>query len=367
MDPKAYWVAFNSIKGIGSVRLRKILEHFGDLSMAWQAPADALRQAGLPEKVVDRILIRRSKLVLEAYWDKIQKTGVKVVTWEDEDYPRRLREIHNPPPVFYVRGSFVMEDEWSVAIVGTRRVTSYGKQVTRELASYLGRNGITVISGMARGVDSVAHESALEAGGRSLAVLGCGVDCIYPAENRQLAERMMESGGLISDYALGTPPDARNFPPRNRLISGLSLATVIIEAGERSGALITASFAVEQGREVFAVPGTIYAPLSIGTNRLIRQGAQPYTSPQELLELLNFEMIDEQRAVRQVFTVEPFEDELLTIIRNEPLHVDEICIRCKEPVEKVSSALVMLELKGIVRQAGDMKYQAIMENREKYG
>lgn len=367
MDPKAYWVAFNSIRGIGAVRLRKILEHFGDLSIAWQAPADALRQAGLPEKVVERILLRRSNLNIDAYWTKIQKTGVKVLTWEDEEYPRRLREIHAPPPVFYIRGSLVIEDEWSVAIVGTRRVTSYGKQVTRELASFLARNGITVISGMARGVDSIAHESALEAGGRSLAILGCGVDCIYPSENRQLAERMMECGGLISDYALGTPPDARNFPPRNRLISGLSLATVIIEAGERSGALITASFAVEQGREVFAVPGTIYAPLSVGTNRLIRQGAQPYTSPQELLELLNFEMIDEQRAVRQVFNVEPFEDEILTIIRNEPLHVDEICVRCEEPVEKVSSALVMLELKGIVRQAGDMKYQAIMENREKYG
>jgi DNA processing protein len=177
---------------------------------------------------------------------------------------------------------------------------------------------------------------------------------------------MIENGCLVSDYAPGTPPDSKNFPPRNRIISGLSLATVVIEAGERSGALITASFAADQGREVFAVPGTIYAPQSVGTNRLIRQGAQPYINPEELLALLNFEMIDEQRSVRHEFDVEPFEEELLQIIRDEPLHVDDICTRCKAPVEQISSTLVMLELKGYVRQAGDMKYQAVMEKPAKY-
>lgn len=359
-------MAFNSIKGIGAVRMKKVIDHFGDLSLAWAAPGDALKAAGLPAKVVEQVIHRQKTFDLETYWKKIEDSGIGVITWDDAGYPRRLKEIQTPPPVLYIRGSLTLEDEWSVAIVGTRRVTSYGRQVTKELSSFLARNGITVVSGMARGVDSIAHETALDSGGRSFAVFGCGVDCIYPPENRHIAQRLMEHGALISDYAPGTPPDSRNFPPRNRVIAGLSLATVVIEAGEKSGALITASFAVDQGREVFAVPGTIYAPQSIGTNRLIQQGAQPFSKPEELLELLNFEMIDEQRAVRHEFDVEPFEDALLKIIQDEPLHVDEICVKCEAPVEQVSSALVMLELKGYVRQAGDMRYQAVMENHAKY-
>ena len=366
MDPRAFWVAFNSIRGIGAVRMKKVIDYFGDLSLAWNAPGDALREAGLPQKVVEQVQRRQKTFDLVEYWNKIQNAGIGVLTWDDAGYPRRLREIAAPPPVIYVRGSLTLEDEWAVAIVGTRRVTSYGKQVAKDLCSFLARNGITVISGMARGVDSIAHEAALDAGGRSIAVFGNGVDTIYPPENRHLAERMIENGCLVSDYAPGNPPDSKNFPPRNRIISGLSLATVVIEAGERSGALITASFAADQGREVFAVPGTIYAPQSVGTNRLIRQGAQPYINPEELLALLNFEMIDEQRSVRHEFDVEPFEEELLQIIRDEPMHVDDICTRCKAPVEQISSTLVMLELKGYVRQAGDMKYQAVMEKPAKY-
>lgn len=366
MESQAYWVAFNSVRGVGAVRLRLLLDYFGDLETAWNAPGEGYKEAGIPGKVIESILHRRATLNLEAYWEKIVNAGIQVVTEVDDAYPRRLREIPKPPPVLYIRGTYTLEDEWAVSIVGTRRVTSYGKQVTRDLASFLARNGITVISGMARGIDAIAHETAIEAGGRSLAILGCGVDTIYPPENRQIGERMIRQGALISDYAPGVPPDAKNFPPRNRIISGLGLATVVVEAGERSGALITASFAAEQGREVFAVPGPIYAPQSRGTNGLIQQGAQPFLSPEELLELLNLEMVDEQKTARNDLIAEPFELEILSFIRDEPLHVDELCLLCEEPVEKVTSTLTIMELKGMVRQASEMKYQAVLERKGHY-
>ncbi|MBN2048742.1 MAG: DNA-processing protein DprA [Anaerolineaceae bacterium] len=364
---KAYWVAFNSVRGIGAARIRLLLEHFQDLEIAWNAPPDALKAAGLTDRLVENVITQRNQFDVEKYWQKLADHQITVLTWEDSAYPRRMLEIHNPPPVLYLRGNLLLDDEWAVCIVGTRRVTSYGRQVTRELATFLAQNGITVISGLARGVDSVAHKAALDAGGRTIGVLGCGVDQIYPPENRVLAVEMIQSGAVLSDYAPGTPPESSNFPPRNRIISGMSLATIVIEAGERSGALITATFAVEQGRDVFAVPGPIYAPQSVGCNRLIQQGAQPLLRPEELLDLLKLDRYPEQRKVREQFQVEPFERTILTMIRDEALHVDELCERCDEPVEKISSALIMMELKGLVRQESDMTYQAIMEARLSYG
>jgi DNA processing protein len=361
MDARAFWVAFNTVRGIGAVRLRLLLDHFGDLEIAWNAPSEAYKAAGISSQIIERIQQRKESLSVEEYWNKIITAGINVVTWDDQDYPSRLREINQPPPILYSRGTMSLDDEWAVSIVGTRRVTAYGKRVTEELAGYLARNGITIISGLARGVDTIAHRAALEAGGRTIAVLGCGVDTIYPPENRKLAEEIISSGCLISDYAPGTPPDSKNFPPRNRIISGLGLATVVVEAGSRSGALITANFAAEQGREVFAVPGQIYAPQSKGTNTLIQQGAQPFLSSEELLRLLNIEMIDEQKSVRSVFEIEPFEREIIKLIVNEPLHIDEICVQSKENIDKISATLVMMELKGLVQQDGSMNYQAILE------
>lgn len=361
MDAKAYWVAFNTIRGIGAVRLRLLLDHFGDLEVAWNAPCDAYRSAGITPQIIERIQQRKDNFSVEEYWEKILNAGIHVLTWNDAEYPQRLRDIQQPPPVLYTRGKLTFEDEWAVSIVGTRRVTSYGKRVTEELAGFLARNGITIISGLARGVDTIAHQAALANGGRTIAVLGCGVDTIYPPENRKLGEDLIKAGCLLSDYAPGVPPDSKNFPPRNRIIAGLGLATVVIEAGERSGALITANFAAEQGREVFAVPGQIYAPQSQGTNLLIQQGAQPYLSGEELLRLLNFEMIDEQKSVRTNFEIEPFEREIIKLIANEPLHIDEICVQSKQNIDKISATLVMMELKGLVQQDGQMNFQAIME------
>lgn len=363
---KRYWVGFNLVKGIGAVRLQGLRDHFGSLELAWQAPLDALQAAGLSPKLAERVAQVRAGVDLDKYLAQVAAQGIHILTWEDDLYPPRLKEIDQPPPVLYVRGELTSEDFWAVAIVGTRRVTAYGRQVTEELASFLAANGVTVVSGLARGVDAVAHQSALKGGGRTLAVLGCGVDRVYPPEHAQLAEKMMSSGALLSDYAPGTPPDASNFPPRNRIISGLSMATVVVEAGETSGALITAQFAVDQGREVFAVPGNILAPQSKGTNRLIAQGARPMLSGRDLLDVLNLTRITQQRQVRKTLPADEIESRLLSVLTHEPLHVDEIRNQTGLPIERVSATLTMMELKGLVRQVGGMNFVAVREEQAEY-
>lgn len=363
---RRYWVGFTLVKGIGAVRLQALQKHFGSLETAWHAPREALEAAGLGPKLAERVLQVRQQVDLDRFVEKTEAQGITILTWEDPAYPRRLKEIEQPPPVLYVRGQLTEDDFWAVAIVGTRRVTAYGRQVTEEVASFLAANGITIVSGLARGVDAIAHQSALRAGGRTLAVLGSGVDRIYPPEHARLAQQIIAQGALISDYPPGTAPEAANFPPRNRIISGLSMATVVVEAGETSGALITAQFAADQGREVFAVPGNILAPQSKGTNRLIAQGARPLLSAQDLLDILNLTRTQEQRQARQVLPANEVEASLLTVLSHEPLHVDEICRQTGLPVERVSAALTMMELKGLARQVGGMNFVAVRETQADY-
>jgi DNA processing protein len=365
-DSKLYWVGFNLVKGIGSVRMRGLLAYFGDAQAAWHAPADALQNAGLGPKVLKTFLEVRDQVSLDKVWQDIQDQGIAVLTWEDEDYPRRLNEIDNPPPVLYMRGQLHEDDIWAVAVVGTRRMTSYGRQVAEEVAYALASSGITVVSGLARGVDAVAHAAALKAGGRTLAVLGCGVDRIYPPEHRDLAEKITANGAVLSDYAVGTPPEGVNFPPRNRIIAALSKAVVIVEAGVQSGALITAAFAAEQGREVFAVPGNIHAPQSKGTNVLIQQGAHILLDVQDVLEILNLSMLNEHRTARTILPTDATEAKLYEILGQEPLHVDDIRAQSELPIDKVSSTLALMELKGMVRQVGSMNYVAVHERGTPY-
>ncbi|WP_345325475.1 DNA-processing protein DprA [Candidatus Villigracilis proximus] len=366
MDDKKYWIGFNLIKGIGAIRMQSLIAYFGDLETAWSADPASLAEAGLGAKVIERVLIARQKVDLDQVWAKIEAQGIKILTWQDEAYPSRLKEIAQPPPVLYIRGEYLPDDLFAVAIVGTRRVTPYGRQVTEELSTFLASNGITVISGLARGVDAIAHQTALKAGGRTIGILGSGVDKIYPPEHLKLAEQMMERGAIISDYAPGTPPDASNFPPRNRIISALSLAVVVIEAGETSGALITAEFAAEQGREIFAVPGSILAPQSKGTNKLIQNGAQPLLSVNDIMQALDITRIGEHKAVRKVIPTDETEARLLQVITHEPLHVDEIRNQSELPIEKVSATLALMELKGMVRQVGGMNYVAVREAQSGY-
>ena len=366
MDDKKYWVGFNLIKGIGAVRMQALIQYFGGLEAAWKAPPAELAAAGMGLKVIERIVKAHSQVDLDKVWEKIESQGIKILTWEDDSYPQRLKEIDQPPPVLYLRGEYLPDDLYAVAIVGTRRVTPYGRQITEELASYLAGNGITVVSGLARGVDAIAHQTALKAGGRTIGVLGSGVDKIYPPEHRQLAERMTESGAVVSDYAPGTPPDASNFPPRNRIISGLSLAVVVVEAGETSGALITAEFAAEQGREVFAVPGSILAPQSKGTNKLIQRGALPLLSINDLMQALDLTRMGEHKAARKAIPADETEARLMNVLGSEPLHVDEIRNQTELPIEKVSATLALMELKGMVRQVGGMNYVAVREEQSDY-
>lgn len=366
IDPKAYWVGFNLVKGIGAVRLRNLIQHFGDVETAWHASPQEMRAAGLGPKLIETMQQVRAGVSLELVWERVHSLGIQVLTWEDEAYPRRLKEIDQPPPVLYLRDNLQPEDEWAVAIVGTRGITAYGRQVTAEITSVLARRGVTVISGLARGVDAEAHKVALNAGGRTLAVLGSGVDQIYPPEHRQLANQIIASGALMSDYAPGTPPDGVNFPPRNRIISGLSMAVIVIEAGERSGALITAEFAADQGREVFAVPGNINAPKSVGCNRLIHQGARPLLTPEDVLESLDLASFQQQRVARAVLPKDEVEARLLSVLTREPMHVDDIRARVDMPIEKVSATLALMELKGMVRQLGGMNFVAIREEAEDY-
>ena len=366
MDDKRYWIGFTLVKGIGAVRFQRILERFGNAESAWRATPADLAGAGLGLKMIERLVAVREKVDLSLIWDQIHAKGIQVLTWMDEAYPQRLKEIEQPPPVLYLRGEITSEDTWAVAIVGTRKVTSYGRQIAEEISTYLAANGVTVVSGLARGVDAIAHNAALRAGGRSLAVLGSGVDRIYPPENRALAEKMIQHGAILSDYIPGTPPESSNFPPRNRIISGLSMAVIVIEAGETSGALITAEFAAEQGREIFAVPGNILAPQSKGTNKLIQQGALPLLSASDIMQALNLTRVGQQKAARKALPADELESQLLGTMGEEPLHVDEIRNQTGLPVEKVSATLVMMELKGMVRQVGNMHYVAVREVQSDY-
>ncbi len=356
MTETRYWLAFNLVQGIGPVKTRALLNYFGDLKAAWQAGAHDLQQAGLDQRSLKNLLDAREQIDLDREMAKLERSRSQLITWDDPAYPIRLNELEDPPPTLYVRGELKPADEFAVAIVGTRLATAYGKEVARQLASELARNQVTILSGLARGIDFIAHQAALDAGGRTIAVLGHGIDMIYPPEARKLSERMIEHGALISDYPLGTPPDAANFPPRNRIISGMSLGTIVVEAGLDSGALITAAFALEQGREVFAVPGNIYSKSSQGTNRLIQQGAKLISSVDDVLEELHLQHVTEQQQTREMLPQDQTERALWTSLSHEPIHIDELRRALDLPISTISSTLILMELKGMVRHVGGMNY-----------
>jgi len=362
----AYWVAFNLTPGIGPMRQRALLDHFGSLEKAWKANVEELRGAGLDRRSLDSLVRTRQTISLEKELARIERSGAQVVTWEDPHYPANLREISDAPPLLYVLGTLVPEDEWAVAIVGTRRATVYGREVTRRLAGDLARSGVTVVSGLARGIDGTAHLAALEAGGRTIAVQGCGIDLVYPAEHRRLAQEIQAQGALITEYPLGTKPEGRNFPPRNRIISGLSLGVVVVEAASRSGALISADYAAEQGRDVFAVPGNILNRGSMGCNQLIRDGARPILGVEDILEELNLRLAVQHAEARTVLPSDPTEAQLVQFLSEEPRHVDDLGRESGLPISVVTSTLALMELKGMVRQVGGMNYVLARENSPGY-
>jgi DNA processing protein len=358
MQERDAWLAFNHVRGAGAVRFRKLLGFFGTLAMAWEATDSALKEAGMTEKLIQAFRETKKSFDPVALQSKLDAKGIKVLTWLDENYPPYLKQIAQPPPVLYYLGEITKADNLAMAIVGTRNVTSYGKQLCKDTAKYLAGHGVTIVSGLARGVDAIAHHAALEMGGRTIAVLGSGVDVIYPPEHRKLVDAIVKSGAVMSDYAPGTKPDGINFPPRNRIISGLSRGTIVIEAGERSGALITAKFAVEQGRDVFAVPGSVLSLMSKGTNNLIGQGAIPMTNPATVVSHLG---IEKQKIATQQPKSElsSLERRIYQALGSGTIHVDELCAKLDMPIEKMNATLMMMQLKGLVAQENNQEYRAV--------
>jgi len=361
-----YWVGFSLIPRIGRVRFNQLESYFGSLEEAWKAPSAELKQAGLDSSAINAIRTCRPKISLETEMEKLAQYGVKVLNYKDPGYPSRLKEIYDYPPILYIRGSMLSEDEWCIAVVGTRRATVYGRQVTEEIVADLVQNKITIVSGLAKGIDAIAHQGALTAGGRSIAVFACGLDMVYPNENADLARRVMSQGALLSEYPLGTRPRADNFPRRNRIMSGLSLGVLIVEADDTSGAMITAHMALEQNREVFAIPGSILSPASRGTNHLIQEGAKLVRSYTDILEELNLMTVARQMEMKEVIPVSDAESLLLKQLGVEPTHIDEVCRSSGLPAATVSSTLAMMELKGLVKQLGPMNYALAREIREGY-
>ncbi len=367
MTDTRYWIGFSRIPQIGPIKLRRLLDYFGDLATAWTAGAHDLAEAGLDKRALDNFLNARHKLDLDAELDKIQRAGVCVVTWDDTDYPRRLKEIPNPPFALYVKGELIPEDEWALAVVGTRRATAYGREATRQIVADLARSKITIVSGLARGIDTEAHRAALDAQGRTVAVMGCGVDWIYPPENKKLAEQICAQGALVSEYPLGTQPEAGNFPPRNRIISGLALGVLLIEGDLDTGARITIEYALEQDRETFAIPGAIFRRESHAANKLIQQGeAKLVTCARDILEELNLTMVEQQQAARAVIPENETEAALLKHLDSEPMHIDDLRRESGLPIAVVSSTLTLLELKGTVKQIGALNYVKVRETPAEY-
>jgi len=354
---RKYWIAFARVSRVGRARVQQLEEHFGSLADAWRATPGELKAAGLDSGALNAIAAARGKVDPDAEVELLGRHGVRALTWHDDEYPKRLREIFDRPPVLFVRGTITAADEWGVAVVGTRRVTVYGRQVAEEMARGLASNRVTVVSGLARGVDAVAHRAALEAGGRTIAVQACGLDLVYPPEHKRLAEQIAERGAVVSDYPIGTQPRGEFFPRRNRILSGMSLGVLVVEGDVKSGALITARQALEQNREVFAVPGPIYSPNSRGTNKLIQDGEAKLTlDVQDVLAELNLSMAAHQIEMTELIPADETESVLLKHLSAEPVHIDEVRRECGLPIGTVTGALAMLELKGLVRQVGRMNY-----------
>ncbi len=368
MDAKdiKYWAGFNIISGIGRMRFAQLENHFGTLENAWRAGTGELKKAGLDSKTVQAIIAGRPEISLDDEMAKLERNNVRVFTYHDNGYPKRLKEIYDYPPIIYVRGTLLPQDDWCVAVVGTRKSTPYGRQVTEEMVADLARNKITITSGLARGIDSFAHRAALAAGGRSIAVFACGLDSVYPPENTELARRLVEQVAIISEYPLGAKPKPENFPRRNRIMSGISLGVLVIEAGKTSGAIITANDALEQNREIFAVPGSILSSASEGTNWLIQQGAKLVRSYTDILEELNLTTVAHQIEMKEVLPATETETLLLRQLSPEPTHIDDVCRNSAMPISTVTSTLAMMELKGMVRQVGNMNYVLARDKRGIY-
>ncbi|NIS60030.1 MAG: DNA-protecting protein DprA [Proteobacteria bacterium] len=358
MDDRFYWLALNSLPGFGPVLIKALLDRFGDPRRVFEASrTESARVDGIGERLAGVIKETDVRGKVNRELELIEKFNVSIVTIRDQLYPNNLRQIYDSPPLLYVRGNLQSRDDFAISMVGSRLATDYGRTVTERIAGDLARHGVTMVSGMARGIDSAAHRGALSVGGRTIAVLGCGVDIVYPRENCHLFEEIITRGAVISEFPMSTPPEGANFPRRNRIISGLSLGVVIVQASSRSGSLITARLALEQNRDVFAVPGNIGMAVSQGTNRLIKQGAKLVESAEDVLEevLPRFRHQRSSSGDRDL-SLEEEEERVFCVLQDEPIHIDSIIAQTRMGASRVFSTLLQLELKGLVQQLSGKRF-----------
>lgn len=353
-----YINALNRINGLGPQKMQRLLNFFPTSEEAWKADFQDLVASGIGEKLAEKILIEKNAINPDEEWEKLEKENIKMLLLSSHDYPNLLKEIPNPPYIIYMKGEIDFNSRPTISIVGSRKYTEYGFRTVQSLARDLARAGIIIVSGMALGIDALAHRSAIDNDGLTVAVLGNGLDQenIYPKNNFNLSREICQNGAIISDYPVGTPAGIGTFPARNRIIAGLSLGTLIIEAGEKSGTLITAGLALEFNREVFAVPGPIYSPQSFGTNKLIQSGAKLITSARDILEEIGMEETEKER--KEISSEETNEQEkiLLKILSHEPLHIDNLARISKLETSVLSSTLSMMEIKGWIKNIGGQNY-----------
>ena len=358
MSDIRYWIGLTLVPDIGPVTARQLISHAGSPEHIFRLDMHGL----LSVKGMTRS--RAENIANFSAWDNVEKQvklleqrGIAVVSYGAPEYPRVLQEIPDAPVVLYVRGAYQPDDRFAIAVVGSRKYSPYGEAVTQKISGELAVSGFTVISGMARGIDTFAHRSAMASGGRTIAVLGSGIDVCYPSENRGLMEKISASGCVMSEFAPGTPPNRENFPRRNRLISGLSLGVLVVEAAEGSGSLITAAIALEQNREVFAVPGNITAKNAAGTNLLIRQGAKMVLQTSDIIEELA-PMLKGfiRKETQQHSELSGGEQELCACLTGEPKHIDLLAREIGLPVHRILDILLSLELKGVIRQSDGKRF-----------
>lgn len=355
MNNIPYLLALHSIDGFGPIRLKAILNYFKDPKLAWEGNDLDYKKIGIPKNAVELLFETRKKLEPEQYAENISKSGIKWLSIFDQNYPKSLARIYDPPTLFYYKGEILLSDENAIAIVGTRKITGYGKTVTADFTRQLVLAGLTIVSGLARGVDSCAHLQALQSGGRTIAVLGGGLNNIFPPENTRLAERIAAGpGAIISEFPPDYPSLPGNFPSRNRIIAGLVKAVLVTEAAADSGSLITARFGVEYGIEVFAVPGPITSSLSEGTINLIQDGAKAVFDAGEVLSEMG--VSNKPKIVRSDFKISEDEQKVLEILENENMHLDEIGRVLNFPSAKTSALLLKMEIAGLVSSLSSGNY-----------
>jgi DNA processing protein len=358
MNERESLIAISSFVPFGPVRIKLLLSFFGSAQAVWKAPVSRLSKLGLGEEKIRQFAKFRREFNSN-YFIRLEKSNIEVKTFKDKDFPQNLKDLSDAPVVLYFKGAIKQSDINSIAIVGSRKMTSYGRDVANKFSYELATFGITIVSGLARGIDTVAHKGALSAGGRTIAVLGCGMDLIYPPENTSLAREIAASGALISEYPLGVPAIPINFAARNRIISGLAKAVVVIEGAEKSGTLLTASHAANQGKTVLAVPGQITSPLSAAPLFLIKNGAKMAISTSDILEELDLSPTTNCEAFEKIIPSTKEEETFAKVLENEPLHLDEIARILSLDVAEVSARLTVMELKGLVKNMGRGVYKKL--------